>query len=193
MNRIHAHRTLALLAVAALTAPLFAQDAKQEPPKERPKVEKAERVKEAPKQAPKERAPAAEAPKAEAPVAGAPGVNPREVAKKAAQFESVHRDRIARIDRLIEIYTAKGDREKVTELQALRDAQAKRHDNAMQNFRKQLGPNWSARLDKELKGPSERARDVREKPAEKPVREKPEEPKKERSKETPASRPGGKQ
>lgn len=188
MSRIRIQPVLVLLAAAALTGPLAAQKENQEPPKKQVPVESAK-----------------EAPTAEA----------REIAKKAAHFESIHRDRIARMDRLISIYTAKGDRAKVAQLQALREKQMKRHDNAMEGFRKQLGPDSWGRLEKEMKGPSARARQVRDEHANQNERERearkaakegqpggkpekpPEKPKddahdKERSKEKPPGRPGGK-
>lgn len=198
MNRNPMKPALLLLAGAALTLPLAAQTRTPEPPKEPAKVE---RVKEAPKEAAKE-IPKTELSNAEA----------REIAKKAAKFEAVHRDRIARIDRLIVVYTGKGDRAKVTELEALRESLMKRHGNAMDGFRKQLGEGGWGRFEKEMKGPSERARAVRNEHAnenekerearkaaeehkggEKPVREKPKEGAdgKEHPKDKPA-RPGGK-
>src|SRR5689334_12787929 len=83
MNRIRIPTLLALSASALLATSGLAQT--REAPKERPK--------EPPKEAPKERAPAGEPQKPDAPEA-----NPREIAKKAAHFESLHRDRLARID-----------------------------------------------------------------------------------------------
>src|SRR5690349_4029624 len=136
MNRTRIRLTLALVAAALLPATGLSQETKRE--------------------APKEHAPAAEAQKPDAPAA-----NPREVAKKAAHFEKVHRDRIARIDRLIVVFKQKGDSAKVTELEALRAAQLKRHENGMAGFRKQLGNEHFAKLEKELKGPSARAREMR--------------------------------
>jgi len=173
---------LLLLAAAVVTGPLAAQTRNPEPPKEPAKRE---------------------APKADAPKADAPNADAREVAKKAAHFETVYRDRMARTERLIAIYTAKGDRAKVTELEALREAQRKRHANAMEGFRKQLGPEKWGRLEKEMKGPSERARKVRNEHANENEKErearKAAEPGKggakpapEKPKERPPSRPGGK-
>jgi hypothetical protein len=82
----------------------------------------------------------------------------RDAARQAAHFESVHRTQAARIDRLIAIYTAKGDRAKVTELQALREREGQRHRNAMGGFRRQMGPEAWGRLEKEMQGPSARER-----------------------------------
>jgi hypothetical protein len=186
MSRIQIQPALLLLAVAALTGPLAAQTRSQEPPKEPVKVE---RVKEAPKQA----APKVEAPSAET----------REIAKKAAHFEALHRDRIARIDRLIAVYTAKGDRAKVTELEALRESQMKRHGNAIEGFRKQIGPDAWGRLEKEMKGPSARAREMRDEHANQNEKEREarkaaeagkggEKPAPEKPKDKPPARPGGK-
>ena len=185
MSRIRIQPVLVLLAAAALTGPLAAQKESQEPAKKQAPVESAKQ---------------------------APTAETREIAKKAAHFESIHRDRIARMDRLISIYTAKGDRAKVAQLEALREKQMKRHGNAMEVFRKQLGPDAWGRLEKEMKGPSARARKVRDEHANQNERErearkaakegqgggKPEKPKddakdKERPKEKPPGRPGGKE
>lgn len=182
MKRNRNHPALLLLAAAALTAPLSAQQRPQEPPKEPAKLE---RVKEAPKQgAPAGEVRKVEPPKAEAPKPQLPNEEAREIAKKAAKFEAVYRDRIARIDRLIVIYTGKGDREKVTELEALRESQVKRHANAMDGFRKQLGGESWGRFEQELKRPGVHARKMREE--HKDANEK------ERKKEEPPAREGGK-
>ena len=187
MNRTRIRLLLALGAGTLLPATGLSQETKREPPKEH--------------------APAGEAQKPDAPAA-----NPREVAKKAAHFESMHRDRIARIDRLIAIFKQKGDGAKVAELEALRAAQLKRHENGMAGFRKQLGNEHFAKLEKELKGPSARAREMRNehanenerehearksekdgKPAEKPPHEKSDAPKKEPPhQEQHKDKPGGK-
>ncbi len=182
MKRTAVHPAALLLASAALTLPLAAQQRPQEPSKDPAKVE---RVQEAPKHA----APAggvrkAEPPKAEVPAPEVPNAEAREIAKKAAHFEAVHRDRIARIDRLIVIYTGKGDRAKVAELEALRDGQMKRHTNAMEGFRKQLGGESWGRFEQELKRPRVRARKTRE--------EHQDANDKERTKEEPPARDGGK-
>ena len=142
----------------------------------------------------------------------------RDGARQAAHFESVHRGQMARIDRLISIYTEKGDRAKVTELQALKERQMQRHRNAMGGFRRQMSAdNWT-RLEREMQGPSarerrgqnatedERKRAAREsanarqrteraekpqpRPQERP-KERPQEPPKERPQEKPPTRPGG--
>jgi len=90
-----------------------------------------------------------------------PTAGTRDVARQAANYESVHRGQTARIDRLIAIYTAKGDRAKVTELQAMRERLMQRHRNAMGGFQRQMGPDAWGRLEKEMQGSSARARTAR--------------------------------
>ena len=85
----------------------------------------------------------------------------RATAVKAAHYEKVHRERMARIRRLIAVYQQKGDEAKVAELQAMRDQLEKRHENAMQGFRRQLGEARWAQVEKHVKGPSARALEVR--------------------------------
>ena len=99
----------------------------------------------------------------------APGT--RDAARQAAHFESVHRTQTARIDRLIAIYTAKGDRTKVTELQALKERESQRHRNAMGGFRRQMGPEAWGRLEKEMQGPNSRERMMRSQNASQDERE----------------------
>jgi hypothetical protein len=75
----------------------------------------------------------------------------REIMKKAAHFEHVHRTRTARINRLIQIYKAKGDEAKVRKLEEMKAKEDRRTTNAMAGFRKQLGEeNWG-RLNAEMK------------------------------------------
>jgi hypothetical protein len=75
----------------------------------------------------------------------------REIMKKAAHFEHVHRTRTARINRLIQIYKAKGDEAKVKKLEEMKAKEDLRTTNAMAGFRKRLGEeNWG-RLNAEMK------------------------------------------
>ena len=85
----------------------------------------------------------------------------RAIAEKAAHFEKVYRQRAARIDRLMAIYKEKGDAAKVAELQGMRDQLDKRHENAMKGFRKDLGEERWAQVEKHWGGPSARALSVR--------------------------------
>jgi len=85
----------------------------------------------------------------------------RAVAEKAAHFEKVYRERSARIERLLVIYRKKGDQAKVAELQSMHDKLEKRHQNAMQDFRKELGEQRWAKVEKHWGGPSARALEVR--------------------------------
>ncbi|HEV8112866.1 MAG TPA: hypothetical protein VGR31_08820 [Planctomycetota bacterium] len=75
----------------------------------------------------------------------------REIAKKAAHFEAVHRERQARMNRLIRIYQQKGDAAKVAKLEEMKAKEDKRTENAMAGYRKQLGEeNWG-RVNSEIK------------------------------------------
>jgi hypothetical protein len=133
----------------------------------------------------------------------------KSIAEKAAHYESVHQERMARIRRLLAVYKEKGDRDKMTELHAMQDKLEKRHANAMQKFREQLGEERWAKVDRHIRGPSARALEVRneranENAAERDARKaegkiekqgeertKPEKEKEERSKEKPPPRNGG--
>ena len=137
-------------------------------PKPTPESEKAERAEKAREAQEKTREqsqdPKAKTRPAPAHPAPAPGAKPaptpspttttdeqREIAKKAAHFESVHRERQARMNRLIRIYQEKGDAAKVAKLQEMKAKEDTRTENAMAGFRKQLGEeNWG-RVNSELK------------------------------------------
>lgn len=85
----------------------------------------------------------------------------RKIAEKAAHFEKVYRDRAARLDRLRQIYREKGAETKLAELKEMSAALEKRHANAMEGFRKQLGEGRWAKVEKHIGGPSARALEVR--------------------------------
>src|ERR1700741_2027109 len=85
----------------------------------------------------------------------------RKIAEKAAHFERVYRERAARIDRLKQIYREKGAETKLAELKEMRERLDKRHENAMQGFRRQLGEGRWAKVEKHMGGPSARALEVR--------------------------------
>jgi type IV secretory pathway VirB10-like protein len=75
----------------------------------------------------------------------------RAIAKKAAHFEAVHRERQARMNRLIRIYKEKGDAAKVAKLEEMKAKENTRTENAMAGYRKQLGEeNWG-RVNSEIK------------------------------------------
>jgi len=77
----------------------------------------------------------------------------RAIAQKAAHFEKVYRDRVARIDRLQEIYREKGAEKPLAELKEMRAKLEKRHANAMEGFRKQLGEGRWAKVEKHIEEP----------------------------------------
>jgi hypothetical protein len=90
----------------------------------------------------------------------------REIAKHAAHFESKYRDRVARINRLIGIYKAKGDDARVVQLERMREHLDVRRGNAMAGFRKQLGETGFKRLEGQINAPGRRDTDERAKPHE---------------------------
>jgi hypothetical protein len=130
---------LALVALAALAAPSAAQEFKRT---EEPKARQGETPR-----------PAAGAKTADA--------EARAIAQKAAHFEKVYRERQARIRKLLAIYREKGDEAKIRELQDMQAKLEKRHTNAMQGFREQLGADRWAKVEKHMGGPSARALEVR--------------------------------
>jgi hypothetical protein len=69
----------------------------------------------------------------------------REIAKKAAHFESSYRSRTARINRLIGIYKAKGDDAHVAQLERLREKLEVRREHAMDVARSRSAPRRSRR------------------------------------------------
>ncbi len=64
----------------------------------------------------------------------------RETARDMFKIEDVHRDRLARIDRLAELYTASGDTEKLAEIEKLKARENKRYVLIMGQFKEKLGP-----------------------------------------------------
>jgi hypothetical protein len=165
MNRI-AKTWIAVSLIGVLGSSIAtAQEPKPTPASE--KTERAEKARETQEklreqsQDPKAKTRPAPAHPAPAPAPGAkPAPTPspttttdeqREIAKKAAHFESVHRERQARMNRLIRIYQQKGDVAKVAKLQEMKTKEDTRTENAMAGFRKQLGEeNWG-RVNSELK------------------------------------------
>ena len=64
----------------------------------------------------------------------------RDTARDMFKIEDVHRDRLARIDRLEELYTASGDTEKLAEIEKLKARENKRYVLIMGQFKEKLGP-----------------------------------------------------
>jgi hypothetical protein len=93
----------------------------------------------------------------------------REIAKKAAHFESSYRSRTARINRLIGIYKAKGDEAHVAQLERLREKLGVRREHAMEGFRKDLGETGFKSVQGQVNGGGRRALEERakEKPKDK--------------------------
>jgi hypothetical protein len=76
----------------------------------------------------------------------------RAVAQDAARFEANYRSAVARIDRLISVYQAKGNQEKVTQLERMRDQLAVRREHALEGFRRDLGEDGFQRVQGQLQG-----------------------------------------
>ena len=122
----------------------------------------------------------------------------REIARKAAHFEANYRNRVARVQRLLEVYRAKGDETHVTELQRLKEKLDLRRQHAMQGFRERLGDAGFKRYEQQVNGgarrkldPERRKQKETERPAPEPTppeRTPPDRPGEETNKEKP---PGG--
>ncbi len=63
----------------------------------------------------------------------------RETARDMFKIEDLHRDRLARIDRLVELYSASGNTEKLTEIEKLKARENKRYFLIMGQFKEKLG------------------------------------------------------
>ncbi len=63
----------------------------------------------------------------------------RETARDMFRIEDVHRDRLARLERLLEVYRESGDQEKVAEVEKLRAKENKRYLLIMGQFKERLG------------------------------------------------------
>lgn len=136
------NRCIALAAASLLASPVLSQTPTTRQTEKRPEAqkEKSERAK-----------PEPSTPVRTAKTAPALTPEQRDIAKKAAHFESVHRDRTARMNQLIRIYKAKGDEAKVQKLEEMKAKEEKRTANAMAGFRQRLGDeNWG-RLNAEMK------------------------------------------
>ncbi len=117
-----------------------------------------------PARAPQNPTPTRPAPERTAPERTAPGPNGarsieerRAVAQDAARFEANYRSAVARIDRLISVYQSKGNQERVTQLERLRDQLAVRREHALEGFRRDLGEEGFQRVQGQLQGGGRRA------------------------------------
>ncbi len=116
-------------------------------------------------------------------VSGRPLEERREIAKKAAHFESSYRSRAARINRLIGIYKAKGDDAHVAQLERMREKLEVRREHAMEGFRKDLGETGFKSVQGQVNGKGRRSLEER-------AKEKPKD-KEEAPKDKPPGVPGG--
>lgn len=87
----------------------------------------------------------------------------REVAQKAAHFEASYRSHVARVNRLIGIYKAKGDDAHVTQLERMREKLDVRREHAMEGFRKDLGDAGFQSVQSQVNGKGRRALEERAK------------------------------
>lgn len=76
---------------------------------------------------------------------------PRAVANEIAQLEALHRERMARINRLMEVYRESKNTERLKELEALRAAQVRRYENARERLKARVGASEFERIDNALK------------------------------------------
>ena len=152
-------RSIAFLLLAVPTA--ASQEFPSRAPEAKAQQEKAEKAEAQKAREKQEEISRKEREKAGTPARVATDAEARTVAEKAAHFEKVYRERAARIDRLIDVYRKKGDAAKVAELQGMREQLTKRHTNAMQGFRAQLGEERWTKVEKHWGGPSARALEVR--------------------------------
>ncbi len=63
----------------------------------------------------------------------------RETARDMFTIEGVHRERLGRIDRLLEIYRESGDQEKLGDVETLKRQENKRYLHIIDNFKAKLG------------------------------------------------------
>jgi hypothetical protein len=81
---------------------------------------------------------------------GAAEKNPRALAAELARLETMHRERMARINRLMDVYRESKNTERLKELEQLRGAQEKRYANAIARLKERLGAAEFEKLDREL-------------------------------------------
>lgn len=89
----------------------------------------------------------------------------RETARKMFDIEELHRDRLARMNRLAAIYRESGDAEKLAEIEKLQQRENKRYLLIMGQFKQKLGPAYAQFEPRLLAGQTEKRRE--EQPAEK--------------------------
>jgi hypothetical protein len=77
----------------------------------------------------------------------------RAVAKQMIRMEQIHRERLARIDRLVEIFGAQKDTEKLKLLSELRAKQEMRYAAAMEGYKKAVGPETYAKIQAAMNAP----------------------------------------
>jgi len=99
---------------------------------------------------------------------GVPAEQRRAVAQDAARFEANYRTAVGRINRLISVYQAKGDQEKVMQLERLRERLDVRREHALEGFRRDLGEDGFRRVQGQLQGGGRRALDEHAKKARPP-------------------------
>ena len=78
----------------------------------------------------------------------------RSIAKEMVTLERIHRDRQARLDRLVEVFSEGKQMDKVKEIEALRAKENTRYLAAMQGYKKIVGPEVHGRIVALLNGNS---------------------------------------
>jgi len=72
--------------------------------------------------------------------AAAPNPAMRETARNLYALERVHRERLARIERLMQLFREKGDQDKLLQLEQLRAKENKRYDRFLERYKAEMGP-----------------------------------------------------
>ncbi len=85
-------------------------------------------------------------PRAGGPVGDATKVQMRNVAGMVVNVERAHRDRVARLERLRQIYEKAGAAEKLEKVSRLRAKEHSRYEMVMSGYEKSLGPELFAKL-----------------------------------------------
>lgn len=109
-----------------------------------------------------------ERPATPAPKNAVPAEQRRAVAQDAARFEANYRSTVGRLNRLISVYEAKGDQEKVMQLERMRERLAVRREHALEGFRRDLGEDGFQRVQGQLQGGGRRALEERARKARPP-------------------------
>jgi hypothetical protein len=105
--------------------------------------------------------------------AAAPNNEMRDAARNLFALERTHRERLARIERLMALFREKGDQAKLLELEQMRAKENKRYGRFLERYIEEMGPAFE-KVQGELLGGQqrrERSKGAEEKPAPQRARE----------------------